>query len=80
MRNFNIMAAVAVALLAGGVAAADEKPAKAKEKKICRVEEDSGSRFAARRVCTTIVERQQPTRGEPQQAAAKPAGATSPSN
>ena len=81
MRNFNIMAAVAVALLAGGTAvAAEEQTARPKARKICHVEEDSTSRLGARRICQTITERQQPVRSEPQQAAAKPAGTTSASN
>lgn len=81
MRKFNVMAAVAVALLAGGVAAAaEEQPAKPKVRKICRLVEDSTSRIGTRRVCRTIVEKTQPVHGAPQQDAARPAEAASPSH
>lgn len=80
MRKFNMLAAVAVAVLTTGVAIAEDKAAKPKEKKICRVEEDSTSRIGTRRICTKIVERQQPVRSEPQQNAARPAEGASPSN
>jgi hypothetical protein len=81
MRNFNVMAAIAVALLAGGAAvAAEEQPAQPKTRKICRVEENSESRIGTRRICRTIVERQQPVRSERPEAADQPAETTSPSN
>ena len=80
MRNFSVMAAVAVALLAGGVASAEDKPAKAKGKKICRVEEDSTSRIGTRRICTVVAEKAQPARGEPQAQAARPAEMATPSD
>jgi hypothetical protein len=49
MRNFNMLAVIAVAMLAGGVAVAAEKPAEApKEKKICKGEAGSTSRIARR--------------------------------
>jgi hypothetical protein len=77
MRNFNVMAAGAVALLAGGVAvAAEEQPAQPKTRKICRVEENSESRIGTRRICKTIVEREKPVRSEPQQVADRPVETT----
>jgi hypothetical protein len=81
MRNFNIMAAVAVAVLAGSAAvAADEQPAQPKTKKICRVEEDSGTRIGSHRICKTIVERPQPVRSERPEASEPPAEASNASN
>jgi hypothetical protein len=81
MRNFNVMAAVAVAILTSGVAlAAEEQPAQPKTKKICRVEEDSGTRIGSHRVCKTIVERQQPVRSERPEASDRPAETSNASN
>ncbi|MEA3064303.1 MAG: hypothetical protein QOJ27_742 [Sphingomonadales bacterium] len=81
MRNFNIMAAVAVALLAGGVAAAaEEQPAQPKTKKICRVEENSESRIGTRRICKTIVLREQPARSEREESADRTDESNSSSN
>lgn len=57
MGKLSLLAAVAVTLLAGGVAVAEEKPAKApKEKKICKVTKTSSSRIAAKKVCRTAAE------------------------
>ncbi|HEX6374780.1 MAG TPA: hypothetical protein VFZ91_03565 [Allosphingosinicella sp.] len=71
MRHFNMLAAVAVALLASGVAVAQEKPVKPKEKKICWVEEDSTSRIGTRRICRTVTEKDQPrAEAQPEPAAA----------
>jgi hypothetical protein len=76
-----MMAAVAVALLAAGAAAAaDEQPAQPKTKKICRVEDDTGTRLGGHRVCKTVVERQQPVRSERPEASEPPAEASNASN
>lgn len=71
MRHFNILAAVAVALLAGGVATAQEKPAQPKPKKICRFEEDSGTRIGGRRVCRIVADAET-ARAKPQQETPRP--------
>lgn len=56
MRQFNILAAVAATILASGIAGAKDKPAEAKEKKICRSETASNSRISTRRICRTKAE------------------------
>ena len=57
MRKLNLLAAIAAISLAGGVGIAQEKPAKpAKEKKICRGEQNSTSRIAKKRICKTKAE------------------------
>jgi hypothetical protein len=56
MRHFNIMAAVAATLLVGGIASAKDKSEEPKEKKICRILEDSTSRIGAKRICRTKAE------------------------
>jgi len=57
MRRLNLLAAIAAISLAGGTGIAQEKPAKpAKEKKICRGEQDSTSRIAKKRICKTKAE------------------------
>ncbi len=56
MRNLNLLAVLAAVSLAGGVAVAAEKPAKApKEKKICKAEPNSISRIP-RKTCRTQAE------------------------
>ncbi|HEX8262451.1 MAG TPA: hypothetical protein VF547_06220 [Allosphingosinicella sp.] len=76
MRHFKILAAVAVALMAGGVATAKEQPAKAKPKKICRVQEESATRIAARRVCRVVTEDQVVRAKSEQQDARQPQAGT----
>ena len=57
MRYLSLLAAVAALSIAGGSAVAQEKPAKpAKEKKICKGEQDSTSRIAKKRICKTKAE------------------------
>lgn len=73
MPHFNIMAAVAVTLLAGGAAVAKEKPEGPREKKICVQSEDSASRLGVRRVCRTKAEWEQGSSSESPQQAARPA-------
>ena len=56
MRKLNLLAAVAVLSLAGGVAVAQEKPVKApKEKKICKSDRTSTSRIP-KKICRTQAE------------------------
>ena len=69
MREFNVMAAVAVALLAGGVAVAKDQPAQAKGKKICEIVEDSTSRIGAKRICRIVPDKEQVRAEAPRQAA-----------
>lgn len=56
MRHFNILAAVAATMLAGGFAAAKDKPAQSGEKKVCRTEMPAIGRIPAKRVCRTKAE------------------------
>ncbi|HEX8450089.1 MAG TPA: hypothetical protein VF652_10915 [Allosphingosinicella sp.] len=56
MRIINVLAAVSVLSLAGGVAVAKEKSAAPKEKKICRIVEPAVGRIPARRICTVKTE------------------------
>lgn len=57
MRNLSLLAAIAALSLSGGAAVAQEKPAKpAKEKKICKGEQDSTSRIAKKKICKTKAE------------------------
>jgi hypothetical protein len=53
MRQFGVIAAVAAALLTGGAAAATEKPAGPKPKKVCRTEQMPG-RITPRRICRVV--------------------------
>ena len=53
MRNFNMLAAVAAALLMSGGAFAKEKAAQPKPKKVCRSEQLSG-RITPTRVCRVV--------------------------
>ncbi|HYD38070.1 MAG TPA: hypothetical protein VEA60_10675 [Allosphingosinicella sp.] len=56
MRHFNVVAAVAAAMLMSGLAGAKDKPEAVKEKKICRDDMASNSRIAVRRICRTKAE------------------------
>jgi hypothetical protein len=53
MRNFNMLAAVAAAMLMGGGVSAKEKSDQPKPKKVCRTEQMSG-RITPQRVCRII--------------------------
>ena len=53
MRNFNMLAAVAAALLMSGGASAKEKTDQQKPKKVCRTEQFSG-RITPTRVCRVV--------------------------
>lgn len=53
MRNFNMLAAVAAALLMAGGASAKEKAGQTKPKKVCRTEQLSG-RITPTRVCRVV--------------------------
>jgi hypothetical protein len=53
MRNFNVLAAVAAALLMGGGVSAKEKSDQPKPKKICRIQQVSG-RVTPNRVCRIV--------------------------
>lgn len=53
MRNFNILAALAAALLMSGAASAKEKTGQHKPKKVCRTEQFSG-RITPTRVCRVV--------------------------
>ena len=53
MRNFNMLAAVAAAMLVGGVVSAKEKADQPKPRKVCRTEQMSG-RITPRRVCRIV--------------------------
>lgn len=53
MRQFNVLAAIAAAMLMSGAAGAKDKAEGEKEKKICRSETASNSRIATRRICRT---------------------------
>jgi hypothetical protein len=56
MRKFNLLAAVAVTLMIGGAAFAQEKAERApKEKKICKVDKSTKSRIP-KRTCLTQAE------------------------
>ncbi|HEX8526588.1 hypothetical protein [Allosphingosinicella sp.] len=57
MVKLSLLAAFAVAFLAGGAAVAKEKAAGApKEKKICKATKTTSSRIPAKRVCKTEAE------------------------
>lgn len=57
MGKLSLLAAVAVILLAGGVAVAKEKANDApREKKICKATKTSSSRIPAKKVCRTEAE------------------------
>jgi hypothetical protein len=56
MRHFNVLAAIAAAMLVGGIAGAKDKPEGVKEKKICRDDMVSNSRIAVRKICRTKAE------------------------
>ncbi|MET1110944.1 MAG: hypothetical protein ABWX67_05380 [Allosphingosinicella sp.] len=58
MRNFNVLAAIAAALLAGGAVSAKEKADQPRPKKVCRNEQISG-RIAPRRVCRIVTPSQE---------------------
>lgn len=51
MRKFNMIAAVAAALLTTGAAVAKEKPEAPKGKKVCTIVEPAVGRLPAKRVC-----------------------------
>ena len=53
MRNFNVLAAVAAALLVGVGASAKEKSDQPKPRKVCRTIEESG-RITPRRICRIL--------------------------
>jgi hypothetical protein len=53
MRNFNMLAALAAAMLVGGGVSAKEKPDQPKPRKICRTIEESG-RITPRRICRIV--------------------------
>jgi hypothetical protein len=53
MRNFNMLAAVAAALLMGGGVSATEKGHSPKPRKVCRTIEESG-RITPRRICRIV--------------------------
>jgi hypothetical protein len=59
MRHINILAAVAATVLLGGMAGAKDQPQAPKEKKICRIQDDSTSRITAKRICRTKAEWEQ---------------------
>jgi hypothetical protein len=59
MRHFNMLVAVAATLLVGGAAVAKDKTEAPKEKKICRMSEDTTSRIGAHRICRTKAEWEQ---------------------
>lgn len=56
MRVINVLTAVAVLSLAGGVAIAKDKPGAAKEKKICHIVESANGRIPERKICKTRAE------------------------
>jgi hypothetical protein len=57
MHVFKIFAATALLVVPAGAAFAKEKAvAAAKEKKVCRYEDDTGSRLARHRTCMTTAE------------------------
>lgn len=53
MRNFNVLAAISVALLAAGGASAKEKPDQPKPRKVCRTEQMPG-RITPKRICRIV--------------------------
>jgi hypothetical protein len=53
MRNFNVLAAIAAALLVGVGASAKEKTDQPKPRKVCRTIEESG-RITPRRICRIV--------------------------
>lgn len=53
MRNFNVLAAISVALLMAGPASAKEKTDQPKPRKICRTEQMSG-RITPQRICRIV--------------------------
>lgn len=53
MRNFNMLAAMAAAMLMGGGVSAKEKSAQPKPKKVCRTEQMSG-RITPQRICRVV--------------------------
>lgn len=53
MRNFNVLAAIAAALLMGVGVSAKEKSDQPKGKKVCRTQQISG-RITPRRVCRIV--------------------------
>ena len=78
MRRSSLLAAVAVTLLAGGVAVAKEKAKDApKEKKICKATTTTSSRIPDKKVCKTAAEwAQGPSQEELDDAEAKIRGMT----
>jgi hypothetical protein len=56
MRKLNLLAAIAAISLAGGLAAAKDKPAAPKGKKVCVVVEAAVGRIPSRRICTVKAE------------------------
>ena len=53
MRNFNMLAALAAALLMGGGVSAKEKSNEPKPRKICRTYQEPG-RITPRRICRVV--------------------------
>lgn len=53
MRNFNVLAAISVALLMAGGLSAKEKPEQPKARKICRTEQ-MPNRITPKRICRTL--------------------------
>ena len=53
MRNFNMLAAMAAAMLMGGGVSAKEKSNQPKPRKVCRTEQMSG-RITPQRVCRIV--------------------------
>jgi hypothetical protein len=53
MRNFNVLAAMSVALLMAGGVSAKEKPGQPKPRKVCRTEQMPG-RITPKRICRVV--------------------------
>ena len=70
MRNFNVLAAISVALLMAVGASAKEKPDQPKPRKVCRTEQMPG-RITPKRICRTVP----PSGAAAQDNQRKPAGA-----
>jgi hypothetical protein len=69
MRNFNVLAAIAAALLMAGGASAKEKADQPKPKKVCRTQQISG-RITPRRVCRIVTPSESAAEDDQRKAAA----------
>lgn len=75
MRNFNMLAAVAAAMLMGGLVSAKEKADQPKPRKVCRTEQMSG-RITPQRICRIV----RPAEASAEDDRRKPGDARGPGN